>query len=127
MRKNGEKLPFPGGTDVEGTIQIATYSDGSGTLLADEGRSDVINTGSDLTTEGYTINYGNSWVMAMRYTPEGPDARAVLTYSQSEVPGTAHNADQTAVYGEERLRPILFEQDAILADPERLELRLQRD
>lgn len=127
MPKNGEKLPFPGGTDVEGTIQIATYSDGSGTLLADEGRSSVINNGSDLTTEGYTINYGNSWVMAMRYTPEGPDARAVLTYSQSEVPGTAHNADQTAIYGEERLRPILFEQDAILADPERLELRLQHD
>lgn len=127
IRKNGEELPFPGGNDIEGTIQIATYSNGSGTLLAEEGRSAVLNSNSDLTTEGYTINYGNSWVMAMRYTPAGPDARAVLTYSQSEVAGSPHSADQTRVYGEERLRPILFEQDAILADPEREELRLQRD
>jgi len=124
MQLGDAPIPVPGGTDPEGVIQIATWSAGSGTLLTEGSRAPVVNADSDLTTAGYTMNYGNSFVLAVQYGAEGPEARAVLTYSQSEVAGSPHRDDQTAVYGTEQLRPVLFSAAAIAADPALDELRL---
>jgi acyl-homoserine-lactone acylase len=124
MQLGDAPIPVPGGTDPEGVIQIATWSAGSGTLLTEGSRAPVVNADSDLTTAGYTMNYGNSFVLAVQYGAEGPEARAVLTYSQSEVAGSPHRDDQTAVYGAEQLRPVLFSAAAIAADPALEELRL---
>jgi acyl-homoserine-lactone acylase len=55
--------------------------------------------------------------MAMAFGAEGPEARAVLTYSQSGDPASPHFTDQTVLYGEERMRPILFSAGDIAADP----------
>ena len=54
-------------------------------------------------------------------------ARAILTYSQSQDPSSPHYTDQTVRYGAEGMRPILFEEDDILADPEMVELVLTHD
>ena len=111
--------PFPGGPDLEGVIQIATYSGGaSATLLEDPGRGAVVNGTTDLTEDGYIVNYGNSWVMAVDMGGDAPTAQAIMTYSQAEYPASEHHTDQTALYGsEQRLRPVLFEEADILADP----------
>ena len=71
-----------------------------------------------LATDGYYVNSGNSWVMAMEFGEAGPRARAVMVYSQSENPESPHFADQTALYAEEKMRPILFTEAEIAADPE---------
>ena len=126
MPRGTEALPFPGGPDLEGVIQIATYSGGaSATLLDTPGRGSVIHGTTDLTTDGYVVNYGNSWVMAVDMGGDSPTARALLTYSQAEYPSSPHHTDQTALYGtEQRLRPVLFDEADILADPELVEQTL---
>ena len=97
------------------------------TLLPREPVAPWVNPTSGLSADGHQMNNGNSWVMAMAFTPEGPSARALMTYSQSGVPGSPHFTDQTARYGEEQLRPILFTAAEIAADPnlETLTLRLE--
>jgi len=111
--------PIPGGPDLEGTIQIATYSGGaSATLLDVPGRGRVVHETTDLTEDGYIVNYGNSWVMTVDMGGESPSARAIMTYSQAEYPASEHYADQTELYGtEQRLRAVRFDEADIQADP----------
>ncbi|MEL6345132.1 MAG: penicillin acylase family protein [Myxococcota bacterium] len=125
MRKDDADLPVPGGQDLEGVIAIATYSGGNATLLDVEPRAPVINGTTDLTEEGYQINYGNSFVMVVEMNESGPNGRAIMTYSQSDHPTSPHFDDQTALYGEARLRPIRFTEEDIAADTiEQLNLTL---
>ena len=115
MRKGGEDLPVPGGQDFEGVIAIATYSGGNATLLETEPRAPVVNGTSDLTEDGYQVNYGNSFVMAVDLNGGSPRCRAIMTYSQSDDASSPHFADQTRLYGEGTLRPCLFEEADIAA------------
>ena len=117
--RGDDLLPIPGGPDLEGVIEIATYSGGvSATLLERPGRGSVVNGTTDLTEDGYIVNYGNSWVMAVDMGGDSPSARAIMTYSQAEYPSSPHYADQTALYGsEQRLRDVRFDEADILADP----------
>jgi acyl-homoserine-lactone acylase len=115
-----ERFPRLGGNYIEGLISIATYDGRNNTELPFVAQSEVgevINGSTGLTTGGYYVNSGNSWVMAMQFTDDGPEARAVMVYSQSENPESPHFADQTAIYAEERMRPVLFREEDILADP----------
>ena len=43
-----------------------------------------------LRTDGYPINSGSSFVMALEFTDDGPRAMALLTYSQSGDPDSPH-------------------------------------
>ena len=128
MAKEGERLPLLGGTDREGSIAIATWSGGPARTVFDEmERSEVVNDVTDLTVDGYAVNYGNSFVMTVDLNGGSPQAKAVITYSQSHDPASPHYNDQGAVYAEERLRPVLFEEADILADPELVELTITLD
>jgi acyl-homoserine-lactone acylase len=80
-------------------------------------RGEVINDNTDLTTEGYVVNYGSSFVMALQFTPDGPRARAFLTYSQSDDPTSPYYSDQTRLFSDKQWRTILFDEEAILDDP----------
>ena len=53
----------------------------------------------------------------MSFTDDGPKGRALLTYSQSAEPDSPYAADQTALLGQTKLRPVLFEDAEIDADP----------
>lgn len=128
MRKGDVAYPVPGGTDLEGNIAIVRWGDGnSETTFQEMERAEVVNSTTDLMADGYQMNGGNSWVMAVDLGGETPEARAILTYSQSQDPMSQHYADQTVRYGAEGMRPILFEEDDILADPEMVELVLTHD
>ena len=129
LPRGEDLLPFPGGPDLEGVIQIATYSGGaSATLLPNPSRGDVVHDTTDLTEDGYIVNYGNSWVMAVDMGGDSPTAKAIMTYSQAEYPDSPHHADQTTLYGtEQAMRPILFDEADILADPTLVEQTLTRE
>ncbi|MBV1858522.1 MAG: penicillin acylase family protein [Nannocystaceae bacterium] len=79
-------------------------------------RAEVINDATALTTEGYVVNYGTSFIMALEFTDDGPHAQAFLTYGQSEDPQSPHHADQTQLFSEKSWRDILFTEEAIAAD-----------
>ncbi|MCK6508022.1 penicillin acylase family protein [Myxococcota bacterium] len=125
MRKGAERLPVPGGTFLEGAIAIAEYAAGNATLLEEEEHAAWVNEVTGLTVEGYQVNYGNSFVLAVQFQDDGPQARAILTYSQSDDPTSPHYADQTELYGQARLREVRFLEADVAADvQESVELTL---
>ncbi|MBX2797072.1 MAG: penicillin acylase family protein [Myxococcales bacterium] len=117
--RDGEKYARLGGQYAEGLIAISTYGGGNSMMLPfDRPPQPIYNDNTDLAKGGYYVNNGNSWVMAMEFTDDGPNARAILVYSQSDNPESAHFEDQTALYANEsRMRPILFTEEQIAADP----------
>ncbi|MCO4745648.1 MAG: penicillin acylase family protein [Proteobacteria bacterium] len=124
--RGDEEIEVLGGQYAEGLISIGTYSGrgGNSTLLPAVSHNDSIHERTQLGPGGYVVNSGNSWVMAMEFTDEGPEARAVMTYSQSEDPESPHYADQSHLYATGAMRPILFTEADIAADPELVELTL---
>ena len=69
-----------------------------------------------MSAAGDPVNSGSSFLMALEYTDEGPNARAFLTYSQSGDPESPHFYDQTELFSAKAWRPILFEEEAVAAD-----------
>lgn len=126
MYRGDAAYPVPGGMFMEGVIEIATWDDAANATLIDyPDRGEVLNATTGLTSEGYGMNDGNSWVMAVELGTDGPTARALMTYSQSEDPASLHFADQTALYGTESLRAVRFTEADIAADPELVTLRIE--
>lgn len=115
------RVGVPGASYWEGTIGISDYSGGAtSTLLPYWRRGELANVATELTTDGtYPMNNGNSWIMAMQFGDDGPEARAVMTYSQSEVWDSPNLADQTTIYSGGNLRDVAFTDaqiDAALVD-----------
>ena len=115
--KNGVRIPIHGGYDEEGAFQVIGYVDGENdTLLGHLPVSAPLGP-TTLTKDGYPVNYGSSFVMACALSAKGPQAFAILTYSESSDPGAAHNADQTQLFSASTWRPLLFTEAEIQADP----------
>ena len=113
----GKKYPVHGGLGPYGAFNVTGWSAGRDSTIWPVFEVGSAIGGSGLTAEGYPINYGSSFVMAMSFTDDGPKGRALLTYSQSAEPDSPYAADQTALLGQTKLRPVLFEDAEIDADP----------
>ncbi len=108
---------LPGAGYWEGTIGIADYSGGATTtLLPRYTRGEVLQTTTERTADGYPVNNGNSWILAVSFEPTGPQARAAMVYSQSEDPASPHLHDQTALYASGQLRDVAFTEAQVAAD-----------
>jgi acyl-homoserine-lactone acylase len=55
--------------------------------------------------------------MAVSLTPAGPQARTILTYSESANPASPHHADQTRLFTQKQWVTERFTDAAITADP----------
>lgn len=112
---SGTKLPWGGAHNIEGGFNVfARQGAQDGTLLPRHLYPTL--SGSQLSAEGqgYHITSGSSWMFVMAFTEDGPQARGLLTYSQSSDVQSPHFIDQTLFYSQEpRLRPILFTNDDI--------------
>lgn len=113
----GQRIPIHGGGRREGTTNLIQYSILKSTMEPDLPRPEEINPPTDLTPEGYVVNYGTSFIMTLEYTDEGPHAQAFLTYGQSDDPTNPWHTDQTQLFSDKAWRDILFTEEAILADP----------
>jgi acyl-homoserine-lactone acylase len=96
VARNGDKIGIPGGSGASGMFSniSASLKDG----------------------EGYTpVVAGNSYIQVVTWNEEGqPDARAILTYSQSQEPESPHYSDQTRLYSEGGWIRLPFREDQIL-------------
>ncbi len=115
-KKGDRRIPIHGGGRPEGVTNLIDYDVLMTYLEAPMSRGEVINELTGLTTEGYVVNYGTSFIMTLQYTDDGPNATAFLTYSQSSNPESTHYADQTAEFSGKRWRPILWTDEDIRAD-----------
>ena len=68
---------------------------------------------TSFTTKGYPVTFGNSFVMTLEFTDDGPRAEAILTYGQPDDPDEPrlHLTDQALL--EQELRPVLFTAEAV--------------
>ena len=97
--RNGDRIAVPGGPGRHGMFSYirTDFTDG----------------------KGYTpIVHGNSYIQVVTWKDDGtPDARGILTYSQSPEPDSAHYADQTELYAKGGWVDLPFTEEEILADP----------
>lgn len=112
---SGEKFPWAGAKNQEGGFNVFASATSDDTLYPIHQYSPVLDveTGkplaSGLSTSGYHINYGSSWVFVVNFTDSGPSGRGILTYSQSSNSDSEHLSDQNKVYSDtSALRPLLF-------------------
>lgn len=95
--RNGERIPIPGS---DGMFSFGVISS---RLVDGEGYSD--------------IPTGNSYIQTVGWDgSECPDAYAVLTYSQSSDPASAHYADMTRLYSEGKWVDMPYCADDVEAD-----------
>ncbi len=107
--RNGNRIPVPGGPGRHGMFSY-------------------INT--DFTEgKGYTpIVHGNSYIQVVTWDDDdAPDARGILTYSQSPEADSPHYYDQTELYARGEWLQLPFTEVDILADPNLKVLTLKGD
>ncbi len=107
--RNGSRIPVPGGPGRHGMFSYIR---------------------TDFTEgKGYTpIVHGNSYIQVVTWNDDGtPDARGLLTYSQSPEPDSPHYSDQTELYARGEWLQLPFTESEILADPNLRSLTLRGD
>ncbi|USD37153.1 acylase [Ferrimonas sp. SCSIO 43195] len=122
---SGARFPWAGANNREGGFNVFAYSNEANddTLLPQHAYPAAVDavtgapTASELTTEGYHVRYGSSWMMVVGFEEQGPQARGLLTYSESNNALSPHWNDQTQYYSQNTaLRPLLFTESAIAAE-----------
>jgi acyl-homoserine-lactone acylase len=97
--RNGEAIPIHGGSGGSGVYNAITPS----TLIPGVGFTPILG--------------GSSYIQSVTFRPNGPDARAVLTYSQSTDPANPNYADMTKLFSEYGWVTLPFSQGDIRRDP----------
>jgi acyl-homoserine-lactone acylase len=114
--RNGGRIPIHGGGAYEGIANVVDYSPNS-TTLEPGPFYERVKGSRFLMKDGYPVNRGSSFVMALEYTTRGPRAQAFLTYSQSVYPASSLYYDQTELFSAKKWRRILYTEAEIKADP----------
>ena len=105
--RNGGRIPIHGGEGTyEGITNFVNYAPNA-TTLEPAPAYERVKGSRFLTKEGYPVNRGSSFVMALEYTAQGPRAQAFLTYSQSGDPASPLYYDQTELFSAKKWRRIL--------------------
>jgi acyl-homoserine-lactone acylase len=97
--RNGEAIPIHGGSGGSGVYNAITPS----TLISGVGFTPILG--------------GSSYIQSVTFGRNGPDARAVLTYSQSTDPANPNYADMTKLYSDYGWVTLPFSQGDIRRDP----------
>ena len=126
-QKGTRIVPIHGGLgDLEGVANAVGYAVVDTAITAPTTpRGPVFSDRTGLTAEGYPINNGSSFLLAVEFTTHGPRAIALLTYSQSADPSSPHSLDQTERFSRKALRPVLYDTSDIEIDPELTVTRLR--
>ena len=123
----GVRYPIHGGAHAEGVLNQVFHSVLQTSSEPHPSRGEVINATTDLTDEGYALNYGSSFVMAMEYTDEGPRARTILTYGQSEDPESPGFGATFDAFANKQWRDVRFTEADIASDPGLVTVELSGD
>ena len=116
--RSDETFPVHGGNRHEGiaNLQVTTSrGDNPTETPIFTGSDDYVSDSESLSNSGYNVVHGSSFIMTLSYTDEGPEAEAILSYSQSGNPDSPYFSDQTALYRDKIWRKILFKPEAIAA------------
>ena len=124
-RKGNIDIPIHGGNASEGITNLMLYDHLRSDLTPHVPRAEEQWAATGLTADGYQINYGTSFIMCMQFTDDGPEGRALLSYSQSAEAGSGWFDDQTQLFSGKQWRPMLWHEEDILADPNLVEYTVE--
>ena len=103
----GKSFPVHGGNRYEGIANLqVTKSHIASPVFS--GSNERVGDSETLSRSGYNIAHGSSFIMSLNYTENGPDAKAILSYSQSGSPDSQYFTDQTELYRDKVWRDIYF-------------------
>jgi len=114
--RGGKIVPLHGGTGSEGVTNVVVGGGNGSTSEPDIDRGTKVAEGTDLTTDGYPIAYGTSFIYALEFTADGPVAEAFLTYGETGDTTSPYFSDQTQRFSDKNWRTIEFTDAAISAD-----------
>ncbi len=75
--------------------------------------SSLVEVTGDVTTTGYRINQSTSFLLALAYGPDGPQARAMLTYSDTEDRTNPDYVGETERFSAKQWRDVAFTADQV--------------
>ncbi|MEZ5322257.1 MAG: penicillin acylase family protein [Microthrixaceae bacterium] len=107
----GSKLAVPGGTNTEGATNIVTWNPGLNKAAQGEGAPvppERLSTATGLTSSGWLVDYGTSFLMVVDFTRGGPKARSILTYGETEDRDDPRFTSQTRRFAEKRWKDVAF-------------------
>ena len=101
-----------------GQVQFALHDDQRIPVHGGEGSDGVLNAQQSqlIAGVGYVPFHGSSYIQVVTFDAAGPVADAIMTYSQSTDPASAHAADQTALHAQKGWVRLPFGASAIAAD-----------
>lgn len=105
--RNGQRLPIHGGSGNSGVYNAITPS----ALVPGVGHTSILG--------------GSSYVQSVTFTHKGPEARAVVTYSQSSDPANPHYADMTTLFSNYGWLRLPYDERDIRRDPSLTVLKLK--
>ena len=107
----GRQYPIHGGNRHEGiaNLQMSASVDNNPTETPIfTGSGEFAGDSDSLSKSGYNVVHGSSFIMTLGWSDVGPEAEAILSYSQSGDPESPHFDDQTQLYAEKSWRPVRF-------------------
>jgi acyl-homoserine-lactone acylase len=120
-RKGGQNIPIHGGNSREGVTNLLVYDQLRSDLTPPIPVAELLHEPTSLTADGYQVNYGTSFIMCMQFTDDGPEGRALLSYSQSAETDSGWFLDQTERFSQKDWRSMLWHEADIVADPNLIE------
>ena len=121
------RIPIHGGLGSDGVTNVVSWGGLGSSTEPVPTRGDRVAPGSTLTADGYPINYGTSFLMAVDFTSGSPRAWAFLTYSNTGDRTSSRFDAQLQRFSEKDWREILFTDEQIAGDPELAETTVVGD
>jgi len=119
--RTDDRIPIPGGTNIEGTANIVDCCAEHSTLWpSDAPNGTQVRAESELRAMpdkgfGYGISRGSSFVMALQYGPDGPVAEGFLTYGNPDDPADPAYRAGLDAWSAGEWSPLAFTDDAVAA------------
>ncbi|MGK2928298.1 MAG: penicillin acylase family protein [Acidimicrobiales bacterium] len=112
--RNGTIVPIHGGRGSEGVTNVVGSGSNATTTEPERDRGEPVE-GTSLTSRGYPIANGTSFVYVLEYTSDGPRARSLLTYGQTGEPGSPFFTDQTQRFSAKDWKTVPYPADDVEA------------
>lgn len=122
-QRGTERVPVHGGCELDGVCNVLSPWGALASASLEPGAEPLGAVAPDraattgIADGGYRVTYGASFVMAVELTDEGPKGVGLLAYGQSGDDRSPHHLDGTRAYSAREVRPLLFDDAAIAADP----------
>lgn len=116
--RGGRKVAVHGGHGFwEGVPNFVNFRPHATTLEPEPPAGRLVAGSRLLTSEGYPITGGTSFIMVLEFTDRGPRARALLVSGQTGDPEAPRFWEQTELFAAKRWRDVRFTEQEIRVDP----------